>query len=64
VVQVTFEVRTGNAAARCAVRAKARSGLETGYAVVEVKAGTSVVTYDLPTQARAVTAELLGCKRP
>jgi hypothetical protein len=63
-VQVTFEVRTGSAPARCAVRAKDRSGLETGYAVVDVKAGTTVVTYDLPTQARAVTAELLGCKRP
>jgi len=63
-VQVTFEVRTGDAPARCGIRAKDRSGLETGYAVVDVKAGTSVVTYDLPTQARAVTAELLGCKRP
>jgi Domain of unknown function (DUF4307) len=62
-VTVTFDVRKPAAGTgTCRVRARDRSGAETGYAEVKVGTGARVTTtYTLTTKARAVLVEVLGC---
>ena len=63
-VRVTFDVRKPpGAAAQCVVRARDIQGREVGWARVPVPARGRLVrvTYALPTTARAVTGEVLGC---
>ena len=67
-VRISFEVtvRDGKAAT-CLVRARERSGAETGSADVPIPARTdggkkTQLTYVLTTKARAVTGEVLRCR--
>ena len=65
-IRVTLEVtRPRNRDAVCIVRAKDRTGAETGHAEVRVSADpsekTTTVRYDLRTAARAVTAQVGRC---
>ena len=67
-VRISFEVTTKDGrAATCLVRARDRSGIETGSADVPIPARTdgrkkTDLTYVLPTRARAVTGEVLRCR--
>ncbi len=62
-VRITFEVDTkGTRTGLCRVRARDRTGLETGTAVIEVGPEREV-SYLLTTAARAVTGEVTGCRR-
>ncbi len=67
-VRIRFEVHKAPLAeALCTVRARDRSGLETGRGDVTVGPRTDArriteVSYDLVTRARAVTGELVGCR--
>jgi hypothetical protein len=65
-VRITFQVVPRGHRGECKVRARDRSGLETGSQLVQVtptKQQTQLLTVDLPTKARAVTGELVGCRR-
>ena len=67
-IRFTVKSKDGKAVA-CLVRARDKSGVETGSALVPVAARTdggrtTQVTYELATQARAVTGEVLTCRRP
>lgn len=67
-VRIRFEVHKAPLAeAVCTVRARDRSGLETGRGNVTVgpradSRRITEVSYDLMTRARAVTGELVGCR--
>ncbi len=64
-VQIVFEVdKEPSATAVCTVRARDRTGLEAGSALVRVGPSSGrrqVVTYDLATTARANTGEITSC---
>ena len=65
-VRITFQVVTAGDVGECKVRARDRTGVETGARLVRVTPSgqrAQVVTVDLPTRARAVTGELVGCRR-
>jgi hypothetical protein len=65
-VRITFQVVSNGHAGECAVRARNRSGLETGARIVHVTPNgrrTQVVVVDLATRDRAVNGELVGCRR-
>jgi hypothetical protein len=64
-VHITFSVVTRGHRAECKVRARDRSGVETGAQILQVEPSgkrNQVVTVDLPTRTRAVTGELIGCR--
>ena len=66
VVRVTFDVVTGGREGECKIRARDRNRAETGSALVPVHPNgrrTQVMTVDLPTRARAASAELIACRR-
>ena len=66
VVRITFQVVTRGHAGECEVRARDRTGVETGSRLVRVTPSgqrVQVVTVDLPTRARAANGELVGCRR-
>jgi hypothetical protein len=65
-VRISFSVVARGHRGECKVRAKDRSGQETGSQIVQVgptAQRTQVITVDLPTRARAVNGELIGCRR-
>jgi hypothetical protein len=65
-VRITFSVVTRGHAGECKVQARDRSGTISSSKVVAITptgGRTQVETVDLPTQARAVTGELVGCRR-
>jgi hypothetical protein len=65
-VRITFQVVTRGHAGECKVRARDRTGLETGSQLVRVAPSgqrSQQVTVDLPTRARAANGELVGCRR-
>ena len=65
-VRITFTVVPRGNEGECAVRAKDRTGEETGAQVVLVHPTgqrTQTVTVDLPTRKRAAGGELVGCRR-
>jgi hypothetical protein len=66
-VRVTFEVSgVKGVRGECRVRARDRSGVEAGSALVPVgpaKDRTQVVTYTLTTKTRPATGEVVGCRR-
>jgi capsid protein len=65
-VHITFQVVTRGHDGECQVRARDRTGTETGSRLVHVTPSgqrVQVVTVDLPTRARAANGELVGCKR-
>jgi len=66
-VVITFLVRLPEGhAARCVLRARDASGLETGREEIVVVPGPTpertVVSHRLPTRARPVTGEVQGCR--
>ncbi|MDT7551014.1 MAG: hypothetical protein QOE84_3408 [Actinomycetota bacterium] len=66
VVRVTFDVVTGGHEGECKIRARDRDRAETGSELVPVHPDgrrSQVVTVDLPTRARAASAELIACRR-
>lgn len=66
-VTVDVEVqREGTAPLECALRAQDRTHIDTGYAIVDVPAGSDTVqwSYALRTIAPAFTVEVLGCAPP
>ena len=65
-VRISFTVVTRGLDGECQVRAKDRTGAETGAELVRVPGSrqrSQVVTVQLATSARAVAAELVGCRR-
>jgi hypothetical protein len=65
-LRITFQVVTRGHSGECQVRARDRTGIETGAQLVRVTPSgqrTQVVTVDLPTRARAASGELVGCRR-
>ena len=65
-VRITFAVVTRGHRGECKVRARDRTGVETGAQLVQVTPSgerNQVVTVDLPTRARAANGELVGCRR-
>ena len=65
-VRITFSVVTRGYDGECQVRARDRTGVETGAQLVRVTPSgqrTQQVTVDLPTRARAANGELVGCRR-
>ena len=65
-VRITFTVVPRGHEGECAVRAKDRTGEETGSQVVRVHPNgqrSQLVTVDLPTRRRAAGGELVGCRR-
>jgi hypothetical protein len=65
-VRITFQVVTRGHAGQCQVRARDRTGLETGAQLVRVTPSgqrSQQVSVDLPTRARAANGELVGCRR-
>ncbi len=64
-VRIEFEVdKDAAAVALCTVRARDRTGLEVGNALVRVGPSadrSQVVTYDLTTRSRAVSGEITAC---
>ena len=65
-VRITFQVVTRGHSGECKVRARDRTGLETGARLVRVTPSgerSQLVTVDLPTRARAANGELVGCRR-
>ena len=66
VVRITFQVVTRGHRGECKVRARDRSGEETGSQIVPVHPSgrrSQLVSVDLTTRARAVDGELIGCRR-
>ena len=64
-VHITFSVVTRGKPGECKVRARDRTGVETGAEIVRVEPSgkrSQVVSVDLPTKTRAVTGELIGCR--
>ncbi len=65
-VQVVFELaREPGTAVTCVLRARGRDGLEVGRRQVDLPPATrrsTVEQVDVPTTARAVTGELVGCR--
>lgn len=65
VVRIEFEVdKDAAAVALCTVRARDRTGLEAGNALVRVGPSadrSQIVTYDLTTRSRAVSGEITAC---
>jgi hypothetical protein len=64
-VHISFSVVTRGHPGECKVRARDRSGIETGAQILRVEPSgkrNQVVTVDLPTRTRAVTGELVGCR--
>jgi hypothetical protein len=65
-VRITFQVVTRGHAGECKVRARDRSGVETGARLVQITPSgkrSQQVTVDLPTRSRAANGELVGCRR-
>jgi hypothetical protein len=65
-VRITFQVVTRGHDGECKVRARDRTGLETGALLVRVTPSgkrSQQVTVDLSTRARAAGGELIGCRR-
>jgi hypothetical protein len=65
-VRISFQVVTRGHRGECKVQARDRTGVISSSRIVRVApsaARSQIVTVDLPTQARAVTGELVGCKR-
>jgi hypothetical protein len=65
-VRISFTVVTRGHPGECKVRARDRSGAETGAEIVPVapsRQRSQVVTVDLATRTRAVSGELVGCQR-
>jgi hypothetical protein len=65
-VRITFQVVTGRHDGECALRAIDRAGDETGLQVVQVhpvRQRSQEVTVDVPTRLRAVSGQLVGCRR-
>jgi hypothetical protein len=65
VVRIAFSVVTRGHPAECKVRARDRTGVEAGAQILRVEPEarrSQVVTVDLPTRARAVAGELVGCR--
>ena len=65
-VRITFQVVTRGHAGECEVRARDRTGVETGAQLVQVTPSgqrSQQVVVDLPTRARAANGELVGCRR-
>ena len=66
IVRITFQVVTRGHAGECEVRARDRTGTETGSQLVQVtptRQRAQLVTVDLATRARAANGELVGCRR-
>ncbi|MCU1590732.1 MAG: hypothetical protein JWP11_1988 [Frankiales bacterium] len=66
VVRITFQVVTRGHRGECQVRARDRTGTETGSQLVPVSPTgqrTQVVSVDLVTRTRAANGELVGCRR-
>jgi hypothetical protein len=65
-VRITFQVVTRGHDGECMVRARDRTGLETGSKLVRVTPSgqrSQQVIVDLPTRGRAANGELVGCRR-
>jgi hypothetical protein len=65
-VRITFSVVTRGHEGECQVRARDRTGIETGAKLVRVTPSgerNQVVIVDLPTRDRAANGELVGCRR-
>ena len=65
-VRITFQVVTRGHRGECEVRARDRTGVETGSQLVRVTPSgqrSQQVIVDLPTRARAANGELVGCRR-
>ncbi|MDT7571997.1 MAG: hypothetical protein QOE05_2171 [Actinomycetota bacterium] len=65
-VRITFTVVTRGKDGECKVRARDRTGVETGAQLVRVTPSgqrSQQVTVDLPTRTRAANGELVGCRR-
>ena len=65
-VRITFQVVTRGHEGECKVRARDRTGVETGATLVHVTPSgqrSQQVVVDLPTRARAANGELVGCRR-
>ena len=64
-VRVQFEInKKSGSEATCVVRARSRDGAEVGRAQFVVAADSpATVVYTLTTSKKAVTGEVLGCKR-
>jgi hypothetical protein len=65
-VRISFEVTPNGHRGECKVRAKDRTGVETGSRIVPVAPNgkrTQRITVDVPTKARAVNGELVACRR-
>jgi hypothetical protein len=66
VVRVTLEVVTSGHEGQCRIRARDRSKLETGSALVPVSPSgrrSQTVSVDVTTRSPAASAELVGCRR-
>jgi hypothetical protein len=65
-VRISFQVVTRGHRGECKVQARDRTLAVSGSKIVPVEPSgqrAQVVTVDVPTHARAVTGELLGCRR-
>jgi len=65
-VRITFQVVPRGHEGECKVRAKDRTGQETGSKLVTVHPTTKrtqLVTVDVPTSKRPVNGELVACRR-
>jgi hypothetical protein len=65
-VRITFQVVTRGHDGQCQVRARDRTGVETGAKLVRVSPSgerSQQVVVDLPTRTRAANGELVGCRR-
>jgi hypothetical protein len=66
VVRIRLDVVTSGHEGECKVRARDRTKAETGSDLVPVHSTgrrSQLVSIDLRTRARAVSAELIGCRR-
>jgi Domain of unknown function (DUF4307) len=66
VVRISFDVVPRGHRGECKVRARDRSGSEAGSQIVTITPSgrrTQSVTVDLATTTRAVSGELVGCRR-
>jgi hypothetical protein len=65
-VEITFQVVTRGHEGECMVRARDRTGVETGSQLVHVTPSgqrSQQVVVELATRARAANGELVGCRR-
>ncbi|MDX6200432.1 MAG: hypothetical protein QOJ79_3583 [Actinomycetota bacterium] len=65
-VRITFQVVTRGHDGECEVRARDRTGIETGSQLVQVKPSgqrSQQLVVDLRTRTRAANGELVGCRR-